>query len=107
MSRSRFIAPAPQSLRFYREYFEPSKETYIEKDRKRWKVCFRNIEFYINVDRLDEPSLGTFLEVKSRTWSLDDAEEKAQIAEDLLRLLGTVPQKNETLDYVQIVGSKS
>ena len=107
LSRSRFIAPAPQSLRFYREYFEPSKETYIEKDRKRWKVCFRNIEFYINVDRLDEPSLGTFLEVKSRTWSLDDAEEKAQIAEDLLRLLGTVPQKNETLDYVQIVGSKS
>jgi len=107
LSRSRFIAPAPHSLRFYREYFEPSKETYIEKDRKRWKVCFREIEFYINVDRLDEPPLGTFLEVKSRTWSLDDAEEKAQIAEDLLRLLGTVPQKSETLDYVQIVGSKS
>jgi len=107
LSRSRFIAPAPHSLRFYREYFNPSNETFVEKDRRRWKVCFRDIEFYINVDRLDDPKLGTFLEVKSRTWSLDDAEEKAQIAEDMLRLLGTSPQENETLDYIQIVGSNS
>ena len=107
LSRSRFIAPAPQSLRFYREYFNPSNETFVEKDRRRWKVTFRDIEFYINVDRLDDPALGTFLEVKSRTWSLDDAEEKAQIAGDLLNLLGTFPQEIETLDYIQIVGSKS
>ena len=107
MSRSRFIAPAPHSLRFYREYFEPSNETFIEKDRRRWKVCYQDIEFYINVDRLDEPALGTFLEVKSRTWSLDDAEKKAQIADDLLRILGGSPQSSETLDYVQIVESES
>ena len=107
LSRSRFIAPAPHSLRFYREYFKPSHETYIEKDRKRWRVNFRNIEFYINVDRLDEPALGTFLEVKSRTWSLEDAEKKAQVAEDLLSLLGTQPQDAETQDYVQIIESQS
>ncbi len=107
LSRSRFIAPAPHSLRFYREYFEPSSETFIEKDRQRWKVRYHDIEFFINVDRLDEPALGTFLEVKSRTWSLEDAEKKAQIADDLLRLLGSFPSKSETLDYVQIVGSKS
>jgi 5-methylthioadenosine/S-adenosylhomocysteine deaminase len=107
LSRSRFIAPAPHSLRFYREYFEPTSETFIEKDRKRWKVRYRNIEFYINVDRLDVPQLGTFLEVKSRTWSLEDAEKKAQIAEDLLGLLGSSPRKSETLDYVQIVASES
>jgi 5-methylthioadenosine/S-adenosylhomocysteine deaminase len=107
LSRSRFIAPAPHSLRFYREYFEPSEETFIEKDRKRWKVCFLDIEFYINVDRLDEPDLGTFLEVKSRTWSLEDAEKKAQVADDLLRLLGNTSQQSEALDYVQIVESKS
>ena len=107
LSRSRFIAPAPHSLRFYREYFEPSSETFIEKDRQRWKVCYHDIEFFINVDRLDEPALGTFLEIKSRTWSLEDAEKKAQIADDLLRLLGSFPPKSETLDYVQIVGSKS
>ena len=107
LSRSRFIAPAPHSLRFYREYFEPSNETFIEKDRRRWKVCFQDIEFFINVDRLDDPPLGTFLEVKSRTWSLDDAEKKAQIADDLLRMLGGPTQSSETLDYVQIVGSES
>jgi 5-methylthioadenosine/S-adenosylhomocysteine deaminase len=107
LSRSRFIAPAPHSLRFYREYFDPIAETFIEKDRLRWKVCYNDIEFFINVDRLDEPDLGTFLEVKSRTWSLEDAEKKAKIAEDLLHLLGCSPQKSETLDYVQIVGSES
>ncbi len=107
LSRSRFIAPAPHSLRFYREYFKPARETYIEKDRKRWKVHYRNIEFFINVDRLDEPNLGTFLEVKSRTWSLEDAEKKAQVAEDLLKLLGSHPKDAETRDYVQIVESKS
>ena len=106
LSRSRFIAPAPHSLRFYREYFKPSDETYIEKDRRRWKVCFHEIEFFINVDRLDEPDLGTFLEVKSRTWSQEDAEKKAQIADDLLRLLGSSPQKIETKDYVQIIETK-
>lgn len=106
LSRSRFIAPAPHSLRFYREYFKPTQETYIEKDRRRWKVEFRDIEFFINVDRLDEPDLGTFLEVKSRTWSLEDAEKKAQVAEDLVKLLGSHPKDAETLDYVQIIESK-
>jgi len=107
LSRSRFIAPAPHSLRFYREYFKPAQETFIEKDRKRWRVNFRDIEFYINVDRLDDPDLGTFLEVKSRTWSLEDAEKKAQVAEDLLKLLGSHPKDAETLDYVQIIESQS
>ena len=67
---------------------------------------YREIEFFINVDRLDEPSLGTFLEVKSRTWSSEDAEKKAQVAEDLVKLLGSHPKDAETLDYVQIIESK-
>ena len=107
LSRSRFIAPAPHSLRFYREYFKPAQEIFIEKDRRRWKVNYRDIQFFINVDRLDEPALGTFLEVKSRTWSLEDAEKKAQVAENLLKLVGSHPKDAETLDYVQIIESKS
>jgi 5-methylthioadenosine/S-adenosylhomocysteine deaminase len=107
LSRSRFIAPAPHSLRFYREYFNPVDETFIEKDRRRWKVNYHDIEFFINVDRLDQPELGTFLEVKSRTWSLEDAEKKAQVAEDLLKFLGSAAGESETLDYVQIVESNS
>ncbi len=107
LSRSRFIAPAPHSLRFYREYFNPVEESFIEKDRQRWKVCYQEIEFYINLDRLDEPNLGTFLEVKSRTWSQEDAEKKARIAEDILNLLGSFSKKSGTLDYVQIIESQS
>ena len=49
LSRSRFIAPATHSLRFYREYFKPCQETFIEKDRMRWRVIFRDTTFYINL----------------------------------------------------------
>jgi adenylate cyclase class IV len=70
-------------------------------------VNYQGIEFFINVDRLDDPPLGTFLEVKSRTWSLDDAEKKAQMADDLLKLLGSHPKDAECLDYVQIIETKS
>ena len=107
LSRSRFIAPAPHSLRFYREYFQPTGEMFIEKDRKRWKVCYQNVEFYINVDRLDDPDLGTFLEVKSRTWSLEDAEEKARLADDLLQLLGVSPRVSAARDYAQIIEAET
>ncbi len=107
LSRSRYIAPAPHSLRFYREYFKPSAETFIEKDRLRWRVLFRGTEFYINLDRIDQPDLGTFLEIKSRTWSLRDAENKAKMAEELIAFLGAQPEKTVTQDYVEITAEES
>ena len=103
LSRSRFIAPAVHSLRFYREYFKPESETFIEKDRLRWRVLFWGIEFYINLDRIDQPDLGTFLEVKSRTWSQRDAENKAELAEKLIAFLGAETEKTVTQDYVEFV----
>ena len=45
LSRSRFMAPATHSLRFYREYFKPSREHFIKKDRLRWRVLYHGIEF--------------------------------------------------------------
>jgi 5-methylthioadenosine/S-adenosylhomocysteine deaminase len=105
LSRSRYIAPANHSLRFYREYFKPSHETYIEKDRLRWRVLYKGTEFYINLDRVDQPSLGYFLEVKSRTWSRRDAEHKAEIAIDLIQSLGETPESTVTQDYIEIVES--
>ncbi|MDD5468707.1 MAG: amidohydrolase family protein [Anaerolineales bacterium] len=102
LSRSRFIAPASHSLRFYREYFKPARETFIEKDRLRWRVLYQGIEFYINLDRVDQPDLGYFVEVKSRTWSLRDAENKATLATELLAFLGVPLQKTVAQDYVEI-----
>ena len=103
LSRSRYLAPATHSLRFYREYFKPTEETFIEKDRRRWRVLFHGTEFYINLDRIEQPSLGYFLEVKSRTWSRRDAEHKAEAATDVIAFLGASPEETVTQDYAEIV----
>jgi 5-methylthioadenosine/S-adenosylhomocysteine deaminase len=103
LSRSRYIAPATHSLRFYREYFNPSREVVIEKHRLRWRVLFQGTEFYINLDRVDDPPLGHFLEVKSRTWSRRDAEHKALIAGELMAFLSASSMETLTEDYVEIV----
>lgn len=104
--RSRYLAPATHSLRFYREYFDPSEETFIEKERLRWRVLYKGTEFYINLDQVLKPELGYFLEVKSRTWSRRDAEYKAEMAIGLLNfLLGEAPEKLETQDYFELVSS--
>jgi len=107
LSRSRFLADADQSLRFYREYFNPSEERQIEKDRQRWLVRFKDTEFYVNLDRMDKPDLGTFMEVKSRTWSQKDAEAKSKLVAELVEFLGASPKETEARDYIDIVRKQS
>jgi len=106
LSRSRFIAPATQTLRFYREYFKPSRELEIEKDRLRFLIRYKGIEFYINVDTLSKPDLGFFLEVKSRTWSRKDAELKSSLAIDLINHLKASPEDNISEEYIDIVETR-
>jgi 5-methylthioadenosine/S-adenosylhomocysteine deaminase len=102
LSRIRYFAPASNSLRFYREYFKPSNEILIDKDRLRWLVRYKDEEFFINLDRVDIPDLGYFLEIKSRTWSRLDAEDKAQWTTELITLLGGSLKKTITKDYVEL-----
>ena len=102
LSRIRYFAPATNSLRFYREYFKPASETAVDKDRQRWLVRYKNEEFYINLDRIETPGLGYYLEIKSRTWSRRDAEEKADCSSELILLLGGSLENTITLDYVEI-----
>lgn len=103
LSRSRFIAPATQSPRFYREYFRPKSEVQIDKDRLRWHIRYKDTEFFVNLDRVTEPELGSFLEVKSRTWSRKDADNKAQLVTELLELLGASGGETVTKDYIDII----
>jgi len=103
LSRSRYFAPATHSLRFYREYFEPTREIDIEKDRQRFKINYQDVDFYINIDTLINPDLGHFLEVKSRTWSWEDAIRKSRIIIELIDYLGLSSEQAETQDYIQIV----
>ncbi len=103
LSRTRFFAPATQSLRFYREYFKPSEQTTITKDRERWLIKFHGTEFFVNVDEMLEPALGRFVEIKSRTWSRTDAEQKARLAIELLHMLGIAASQTVTNDYIEVV----
>jgi 5-methylthioadenosine/S-adenosylhomocysteine deaminase len=106
VSRSRFIAPARHSLRFYREYFKPASERDIQKERLRWLVRFKDNEFFINLDQVLQPALaGRFLEVKSRTWSRRDAEEKAGLMVELLGALGLQDAEQVMQEYVDLVGA--
>ncbi len=103
LSRSRYIAPASQSLRFYHEYFKPKSEVKIEKDRLRWLIRYKDTEFFVNLDQMTEPQLGYFLEIKSRTWSRKDAEGKAQLTNELIALLDASGGEAIAEDYIDIV----
>jgi len=101
--RSRYLAPAAHSARFYREYFRPAAEHLVTKERRRWLVAYRGAEFYVHLDRLLEPAVnGFFLEVKSRTWSQRDARDKAAIIAELLALFGATPDTTLGDGYVEL-----
>ena len=106
LSRSRYWAPAAHSVRFYREYFRPVSERVVEKDRRRWLLLFRGVEFYVHLDRLTNPAAdGFFVEVKSRTWSRRDARDKAAVIADFLALLGAKPDDTISDGYVDLAGA--
>ena len=100
---SRYLAPATHSARFYREYFSPAAEHVIEKERRRWLIAYRGVEFHVHLDRLINPARdGYFLEIKSRTWSRRDAVDKADIITRLLELFGAHPDDSLPDGYVEL-----
>src|SRR5439155_6626867 len=105
--RSRYLAPATQSARFYREYFHPAAEHVVEKDRRRWLLVYRGVEFYVHLDRLLTPATaGYFIEIKSRTWSRRDAEDKAAVIDELLALFGGSADDTISDGYVHIAAGR-
>jgi 5-methylthioadenosine/S-adenosylhomocysteine deaminase len=107
LSRSRFLANADRSLRFYREYFAPAQELEVVKDRLRWRVVYKDTDFAINLDKLTQPDLpGYYLEVKARTWSRSDAERKANLIQELLHLFGIDPETALRQEYAEIALSQ-
>jgi len=103
LSRSRFDAPATRSLRFYREYFEPASEVVVHKERRRYRIRYGGTDFAINLDRLTKPDLpGLFLEIKSRTWSRQDAERKAELMGELLELFQVQERELVKREYLHL-----
>ncbi len=103
LSRSRYLAPAEQSLRFYREYFDATQEIEVHKERRRWRILYKDTDFAINLDKVTRPALpGYFLEIKSRTWSRSDAERKANLITELLELFGIDVADTRRSEYAEL-----
>lgn len=102
LSRSRYLAPATQPIRFYREYFKPANETTVEKDRLRWSIVYQGEQFYINLDELHTNGKKHFIEIKSRTWSRTDAQRKALMAKEIATLLGLKTDQAVRSDYFEM-----
>jgi 5-methylthioadenosine/S-adenosylhomocysteine deaminase len=103
LSRSRYLAPATHSLRFYVEYFKPTTKLEIEKNRLRYLIQYKDTEFFINLDTIKTPDIGKFVEIKSRTWSRQDADQKTTLIRELVAYLGLDLTQINSLDYLQIV----
>jgi 5-methylthioadenosine/S-adenosylhomocysteine deaminase len=104
LSHSRFIAPADRPLRFYREYFQAHHECEIHKDRLRWHVLYKGVLFYVNLDLIMVPEVKhRYVEIKSRTWSKQDAEYKASLMAEILNdVLGITPGNRVQMEYVEL-----
>lgn len=105
LSHSRFISKADRPLRFYREYFQPQRERELHKDRRRWHILYQGVLFYVNFDRVLKPELSdTFVEIKSRTWSAKDAENKANRIQEMFKILGIAATDIVRDEYLEFEG---
>jgi 5-methylthioadenosine/S-adenosylhomocysteine deaminase len=103
LSRARYTAPADRTLRFYREYFQPDHIIELEKRRERWRIFFKERDFAINLDTLvGHRNPGPYLEIKSRTWSSKDADERVALIGELLALLGIDESSLVKQEYVEM-----
>lgn len=103
LSHSRFIAPADRPLRFYQEYFDGAKQRELIKERQRWRINYKGVLFFVNLDRVLQPSLpDTYIELKSRTWSATDAEFKSGLIQEMMGILQISPDDVVHGDYLEI-----
>lgn len=103
LSHSRFIAPADRPLRFYKEYFTGATIRELRKDRRRMHIHYQGVLYYVNIDRVTEPELPeTYVEIKSRTWSLLDAEHKANGIQRMMSIIGITPQDAVPTEYLEM-----
>jgi 5-methylthioadenosine/S-adenosylhomocysteine deaminase len=103
LSHSRFIAPADRPLRFYQEYFQDAARQELVKERRRWHLEYKGVLFFLNIDRVLTPALpNIFIELKTRTWSAKDAENKAKMILEMLDILRINPADIVRADYLEM-----
>ena len=106
LTHAHFDAQADRSLRFYREYFNPDAEYTLHKFRRRFHVMYEGLEFVINLDKVKQLNEdGVYLEIKSTTWSTQDAAYKAKILSQLFQDFSQVEHTPLLGDYLSLVTS--
>jgi hypothetical protein len=79
----------------------------VHKDRRRYHIRYGGTDFAINLDRVSKPDLpGVYLEIKSRTWSAQDAERKAELMGKLLDIFD-VGKEVVKQEYVELATDRS
>jgi 5-methylthioadenosine/S-adenosylhomocysteine deaminase len=103
LSRARYTAPADHTVRFYREYFQPDRVVEREKRRRRWRIIYKAHDFAVNFDTLGQgPRPALYLEIKSRTWSQRDADQRAALIGELLAICGVSDEALVKQEYVDL-----
>lgn len=103
LSQSRFDAHADRSLRFYHEYFKPNASIEVHKFRRRFHIRYGGTDFAVNFDQIEKPADGGwFFEIKSRTWSMQDAERKVDLINEILEKLAVPEHALVKADYLDL-----
>ena len=77
-SRAAATWPRPSTAcAFTANISNPTRKERSKKTACAYLVRYKDTEFFINIDEVQKPDLGKFLEIKSRTWSRKDANRKA------------------------------
>jgi 5-methylthioadenosine/S-adenosylhomocysteine deaminase len=103
LGRARYTARADQTLRFYREYFQPDHVVEIDKHRRRWRLIYKGVDFALNIDTMkNQEDSGPFLEIKSRTWSRKDVEVKVNLIDEIFAEFGIDDSALVKQEYVDM-----
>lgn len=107
LTRARYASRADRSVRFYHEYFQPQSVHEVIKHRHRYHIRYKGTLFFINIDEIIQPPQECFfIEIKSRTWSSQDAMRKAVLIGELLNLFGLTAEHTMRQDYSNLQVAK-
>ncbi|MDQ7037398.1 MAG: hypothetical protein Q9P01_21925 [Anaerolineae bacterium] len=66
-------------------------------------MLYKGVLFFINIDRVIKPELSDmYIEIKTRTWSKTDAENKANFVHEMMDILEIDVSKVERKDYLEM-----
>ena len=75
----------------------------VVKHRERYHIRYKGVDFAVNLDWIQEPPQAQlYAEIKSRTWSKQDAIRKAGLISELFGLLGAQANDMRRREYVDL-----